>query len=120
MANQNLIEPAKYGLENFFLAIVKKPWTKELEDEKIFFNSVFSHRILEHLRSKCIDVEPAETIGIQIAMMSLWEEDPVVPAYIVRTEDGQKKADQAGHSINNNWLVDVASNSFLAANTFPI
>ena len=52
-------------------------------------------------------------------MMLRWDKDPVVPTYIVRMEDLQKKAEWAGRPIKDNWLVNVASKSLLSANTLP-
>ena len=93
LVNQALIEAAHSGLKNFFLAVVKKTCTKKMEDRNLFFGNVSSLKILEHLRSKCVDLEPADAINIRLAMMLWWEEYRVVPTYNFRMEDIQKKAD---------------------------
>ena len=50
----------------------------------------------------------------------LWQDkDPVVPTYIVHMEEIQNKAKHAGCSIDDNWLVDVASKSLLDAKNLP-
>ena len=67
-----------------------------MEDRNLFFGNVSSLKILEHLRSKCVDLEPADAINIRLAMMLWWEEYTVVPTYNFRMEDIQKKADWAG------------------------
>ena len=72
LVNQALIEASEHGLKTFFLAIVEKTWTKELEDGKAFFKKISFRKIIKHLESMCVDLEPADAINIWVAMLSRW------------------------------------------------
>ena len=64
-------------------------------------------------------LEATYIVSLLSATLGWWAEDPQVPEYVNRLEEGQRKYIRASLPINDKWLTAIATGSLLAAGSFP-
>lgn len=119
LERQRLIRTTKCKACNLIISAVKDTCIFPLKSFTIFYNKVAPRDMLNHLSNNSGGLDTMDVVTLQVTMLGWWAEDPCVPEYINRLEDGQKKAKRGRLLIIDNWLAAIALTSLLNAGAFP-
>ena len=107
---------AEHSCHNFIIAGGEDTWIRRLKHADTFYVVVLAKTLLNHLEKYYGGLHALDVINLKIGMRSYYGKAVGISEYINMLEDTQKRAKIP---ISDDFLLVIASNSCMEANTFP-